>query len=91
MKVCTLLFLAAKAGLRRLLRTFARTQFGKQLAAQQIPAWSVYYVDYKGLKKVCLCSSNLQSKAIYSCPALGFFSRRSSIRSQREDRQMQLC
>ena len=27
-------------------------QFGKQLAAQQIPAWSVYYVDYKGLKKV---------------------------------------
>lgn len=27
-------------------------KFGKQLAAQQIPAWDVFYVDYKGLKKI---------------------------------------
>lgn len=27
-------------------------KFGKQLAAQQIPSWSTYYVDYKGLKKI---------------------------------------
>ena len=27
-------------------------QFGKQLAAQQVPVWASFYLDYKGLKKV---------------------------------------
>ena len=27
-------------------------QFGKQILAQQIPGWSQYYLDYKGLKKI---------------------------------------
>ncbi|KAK4048708.1 phosphate system positive regulatory protein pho81 [Microbotryomycetes sp. JL221] len=27
-------------------------KFGKQIQAQQLPGWSQYYVDYKGLKKI---------------------------------------
>lgn len=27
-------------------------QFGKQILAQQVPGWSKYYLDYKGLKKI---------------------------------------
>jgi len=27
-------------------------KFGKQLQAQQIPTWTAYYLDYKGLKKI---------------------------------------
>ncbi|KAH8118535.1 cyclin-dependent protein kinase inhibitor [Phellopilus nigrolimitatus] len=29
-----------------------RAQFGKQILAQQVPGWSPYYLDYKGLKKI---------------------------------------
>ena len=27
-------------------------QFGKKIQAEQIPGWSEYYLDYKGLKKI---------------------------------------
>ncbi|KAI9604080.1 hypothetical protein H4Q26_003692 [Puccinia striiformis f. sp. tritici PST-130] len=27
-------------------------KFGKQLQAQQVPTWTAYYLDYKGLKKI---------------------------------------
>ncbi|EJD01250.1 cyclin-dependent protein kinase inhibitor [Fomitiporia mediterranea MF3/22] len=29
-----------------------KMHFGKQILAQQIPGWSLYYLDYKGLKKI---------------------------------------
>ncbi|OCB90859.1 cyclin-dependent protein kinase inhibitor [Sanghuangporus baumii] len=29
-----------------------KPHFGKQILAQQIPGWSQYYLDYKGLKKI---------------------------------------
>ncbi|EFP83499.2 uncharacterized protein PGTG_08685 [Puccinia graminis f. sp. tritici CRL 75-36-700-3] len=32
--------------------TWLVMKFGKQLQAQQIPTWTAYYLDYKGLKKI---------------------------------------
>ncbi|POW09451.1 hypothetical protein PSTT_06793 [Puccinia striiformis] len=46
-------------------------KFGKQLQAQQVPTWTAYYLDYKGLKKVRL--TDLRSAFSFPHP-IPFFS-----------------
>lgn len=53
-------------------------QFGKQILAQQIPGWSQYYLDYKGLKKIV--SSLVSGRS--GAPSLGVVEHEPATTSQ---------
>lgn len=46
-------------------------QFGKQILAQQVPGWSQYYLDYKGLKKIVSSLASGRPGAEAAALALG--------------------
>jgi CDK inhibitor PHO81 len=46
-------------------------QFGKKIQAEQIPGWSEYYLDYKGLKKIVGTLRNTTSNSATTAAASG--------------------
>lgn len=46
-------------------------KFGKQILAQQVPGWSSYYLDYKGLKKIVSSLTSGRPSAAAAALALG--------------------
>ena len=46
-------------------------QFGKKIQAEQIPGWSEYYLDYKGLKKIVGSLRNTTGNSATAAAASG--------------------
>src|SRR5258706_3001852 len=46
-------------------------QFGKKIQAEQIPGWSEYYLDYKGLKKIVGSLRNTTGNSATTAPTSG--------------------
>ena len=46
-------------------------QFGKKIQAEQIPGWSEYYLDYKGLKKIVGSLRNTTGNSATTAPTPG--------------------
>jgi CDK inhibitor PHO81 len=53
-------------------------QFGKKIQAEQIPGWSEYYLDYKGLKKIVGSLRNSTGNSATTAAASGSIAARPS-------------
>ncbi|WAQ92895.1 hypothetical protein PtA15_17A377 [Puccinia triticina] len=70
-------------------------KFGKQLQAQQIPSWTAYYLDYKGLKKIInsLAQGRPADAALLAAgisPAIASPSPADPLQHSEADQQLQL-